>query len=249
MVAHAQSQLTLNEISIKTAQREFDRLSQLAPSHAIAQQQLEQASDTIATARAQYTAQLTAIQTARAQLAQADYNEELTTIRAPMDGKINRRYANPGSGASTLNETSMFDLEPAIPHVVRAEITESAVPDVSVGQAAEISFEADPSKVATGRVLRIAATFGARKNKSDVGNEASDERVVEAIVLRGILTLRACRNIGPRYDDSCLTTSRQISIQEIHSRNFTGFLTWVIFRERVGASGGASMRSVNFYHW
>jgi HlyD family secretion protein len=181
-LAQSQSQLTLNEISLKTAQREFDRLSRLAPSHAIPQQQLDQAGDAIATARAQFDAQLTAIQTARAQLAQAEYNEELTNIRAPMDGKIIRRYANPGSGASTLNVTSMFDLEPAIPHIVRAEITESAVPDVSVGQAAEISSEADPAKVSAGRVLRIAATFGARKNKSDLGNEASDERVVEVVV-------------------------------------------------------------------
>jgi hypothetical protein len=33
-----------------------------------------------------------------------------------------------------------------------------------------------------GRVIRIAATFGARKLKSDAANEASDERVVEVVV-------------------------------------------------------------------
>ena len=69
----------------------------------------------------------------RAQLAQAQYKEELTKIRMPMDGKIIRRYANPRAGASTLNVSIMFDLEPVLPHIVRAEIVESAMPDVGRG--------------------------------------------------------------------------------------------------------------------
>jgi hypothetical protein len=69
-----------------------------------------------------------------------------------------------------------------LPHIIRAEIVESAVPDVHVGQEAQIVPEADPSRVSTGHVIRIAATFGARKLKSDAANEASDERVVEVVV-------------------------------------------------------------------
>jgi HlyD family secretion protein len=85
-------------------------------------------------------------------------------------------------GASTLNVSNMFDLEPSIPHIVRSEIVESAIPSVTVGQEVEIIPEADPSKMYVGKVIRIAATFGARKLKSDGGNEASDERVVEVVV-------------------------------------------------------------------
>jgi HlyD family secretion protein len=151
-------------------------------SNLVAQQQLDQARDAIALAQAQLGALRAAVLTAQAQLAQAEYNKDLTIIRAPMDGKIIRRYANPGAGASTLNVSNMFDLEPAIPHIVRAEIVESAIPDVHVGQEAEIIPEADPSKLAVGHVIRIAATFGARKLKSDSANEASDERVVEVVV-------------------------------------------------------------------
>jgi multidrug resistance efflux pump len=99
-----------------------------------------------------------------------------------MDGKIIRRYANPGAGASTLNVSVMFDLAAAAPHIIRAEIVESAIPDVHVGQEAQIVPESDPSKLAVGHVIRIAATFGARKLKSDAANEASDERVVEVVV-------------------------------------------------------------------
>jgi multidrug resistance efflux pump len=169
-------------VNLKTAQREYERLSKLAPSNAVAVQQLDQARDSVATAQAQLGIQQSAIQTARAQLAQAEYNEELTNIRAPMDGKIIRRYANPGAGASTLNVSNMFDLEPDLAHIIRAEIIESALPDVYVGQEAQIIPEIDSSKVFTGHVIRIAATFGSRKLKSDSASEASDERVVEVVI-------------------------------------------------------------------
>jgi RND family efflux transporter MFP subunit len=181
-VAQARSQLIQCQVNLKIAEREFERLKGLASSKLVAQQQLDQAADSVDTAQAQLGVQQAAIATAQAQLAQADYNEDLTIIRAPMDGKIIRRYANPGAGASTLNVSNMFDLEPAIPHIVRAEIVESALPDVKVGQEAEITPEADPSKLAVGHVIRIAATFGARKLKSDKADEASDERVVEVVV-------------------------------------------------------------------
>jgi multidrug resistance efflux pump len=181
-VAQAESALSLAQISVQTTQREQDRLLKIKASGLVTQQQLDQAADSFDTARAQVLVQRAAVQTAKAQLAQAAYNRDLTIIRAPMDGKIIRRYANPGAGASTLNVSVMFDLAPAAAHIVRAEIIESAIPDVHVGQEAQIVPEADPSRLAVGRVIRIAGTFGARKLKSDAANEASDERVVEVVV-------------------------------------------------------------------
>ncbi len=181
-VAQAESQIPLMQVNLHTAQREYERLKGLAPTKLVSQQQLDQASDAVASALAQLGIQQAAVLTARAQLAQAEYSEDLTIIRAPMDGKIIRRYANPGAGASTLQVSDMFDLEPATRHIVRAEIIESAIPDVHVGQEVEITPETDPDKLAVGSVIRIAATFGARKLKSDSANEASDERVVEVVV-------------------------------------------------------------------
>jgi RND family efflux transporter MFP subunit len=181
-VKQAESQLTLTEVTLRAAEREYQRLEKLTAQNSVSRQQFDQAGDAVATAKAQLGMQQSAIQTARAQLAQAEYNEELTNIRAPMDGKIIRRYANPGAGASTLNVSNMFDLEPALPHIIRAEIIETAMPDVHVGQEAQIVPESDPSKVSVGHVIRIAATFGARKLKSDSAAEASDERVVEVVV-------------------------------------------------------------------
>ena len=184
-VAQAESQLRLIEVDIRTAQREYDRLQRLVDTNFVAAQRLDQARDAIASAQARLASQQAAVQTARARRDQAAYNVELTVIRAPQSGRIVRRYANPGAGASTLNVSTMFDLEPDSPRIARAEIVESDIPNVTTGQAVEITPEGDPSKVYVGAVLRRAAVFGARKLASDDPSQRSDERVVEVVVTAG----------------------------------------------------------------
>jgi len=178
----AQSQIALTQVQLASARREYDRLQRLSASNFVAAQRLDQARDLIAQAEASLGAQRAAVATAQAQLAQARYNQELTVIRAPANGRIARRYANPGAGASTLNVSTMFDLEPASARIIRAEISESALPFVSIGQTVQIATEADPTKVFAGKVLRQAAVFGARKLQSDDPTERTDDRVVEVVV-------------------------------------------------------------------
>ena len=181
-VAQAESQLRLINVEIATAQREYDRLQKLVATNFVAAQRLDQARDAIASAQARLGAQQAAVQTARARRDQAVYNVELTVIRAPQNGRIVRRYANPGAGASTLNVSNMFDLEPDAPRIARAEIVEADIPNITTDQAVEITPEGDPSKVYIGKVLRRAAVFGARKLASDDPSQRSDERVVEVVV-------------------------------------------------------------------
>jgi HlyD family secretion protein len=184
-VAQAESQLAQIRVDIRTAQRERDRLQRLVATNFVAAQRIDQADDQIAVARARLGSQTAAVQTARAQLDQARYNQELTIIRAPTNGRIVRRYANPGAGASTLNVSNMFDLEPDAPRIVRAEVVESDLPNLRDGQAVEITPEGDTSKVYIGAVMRRAAVFGARKLASDDPSQRTDERVVEVVASAG----------------------------------------------------------------
>lgn len=181
-LASARAQLQLFQVQLRTAQREYNRLQNLAASNFVASQRLDAAKDQIASAQANIGAQQAAIGVASAQVAQAQFNQEQTIIRAPADGRIARRQANPGSGASTLNVTAMFDLEPNTQRVVRAEIVEADIPNVAIGQEVEIQPESDPSKTFVGKVLRQAGVFGARKLASDDPSQRSDERVVEVVV-------------------------------------------------------------------
>ena len=178
----AEAQIPVLQVQLSTARRELGRLQGLVAANYVAGQRIDQAQDAVRQAQAGIEAQNAAVGAARAKLNQARYFQELTIIRAPADGRIVRRYANPGAGASTLNVSNMFDLEPKASRIVRAEITESALPFVIIGQNVQLSPEADPSKVVTGRVLRRAAVFGARKLQSDNPTEKSDERVVEVVV-------------------------------------------------------------------
>ena len=108
-------------------------------------------------------------------------NDDLAIFTVERAGRIVRRYANPGSGASTLNVSNMFDLEPKTARIVRAELAESDLPFVTVGQTVLIVPDADPTHPWTGKVVRRSYQFGARKLLSDDPSEKTDERVVEVV--------------------------------------------------------------------
>jgi RND family efflux transporter MFP subunit len=182
LVRQAEAQISLLQVQLSTAQRERARLQGLVATNFVAGQRLDQANDNIRGAEANLAAQRAAIATAQAALAQARYNQELTIIRAPADGRIARRYANPGAGASTLNVSTMFDLEPSTARIIRAEVAEGALSNVAIGQTVQMATESDPTKTYAGKVVRQAGVFGARKLVSDDPTERTDDRVVEVVV-------------------------------------------------------------------
>jgi HlyD family secretion protein len=181
-VRQARAALALLQVQLSAAQREHRRLEGLAPSNFVAAQKLDQTRDAVREAEARIMAQQAVVATTQARYNEARYDQELSIIRAPADGRIVRRYANPGAGASTLNVSNMFDVEPRSGRIVRAEIAEGALPFVAIGQNVQMSPESDPTKVYPGRVLRRAAVFGARKLQSDDPTERTDDRVVEVVV-------------------------------------------------------------------
>lgn len=181
-IRQARAALALLQVQLSAAQREHRRLEGLAPSNFVAAQKLDQTRDAVRESEARIMAQHAVVATAEARFNEARYNQELSIIRAPADGRIVRRYANPGAGASTLNVSNMFDVEPRTGRIVRAEIAEGALPFVAIGQSVQMSPESDPTKVYPGKVLRRAAVFGARKLQSDDPTERTDDRVVEVVV-------------------------------------------------------------------
>ncbi|HXQ11769.1 MAG TPA: biotin/lipoyl-binding protein [Caulobacteraceae bacterium] len=176
------AQIGQTDVQLSTAEREYARVEPLAASKIVSGQQVDQDHDAIETADANLAVERAAVAQAAAKVAEARFALEQTIVRAPADGRIVRRYANPGYGASTLNVTPMFDLEPDAQKIVRAEVAESGVPNVFVGQSVRMSPEDDPSKVYVGRVIRRAYEYGARKLQSDDPAERTDERVVEVVV-------------------------------------------------------------------
>jgi HlyD family secretion protein len=181
-VEQAKAQVANLDIQLAAGKRELARMQALLAQNFIPAQKVDEAADRVRSAEAALVSQRAAIATAQASAAQADYNLELTVIRSPSDGRIIRRYANPGSGASTLNVSNMFDLEPKAPRIVRTEIPEASLGSVAIGQTVEIVPEFAQDKSYPGKVIRRAGVFGARKLQSDDPSERTDDRVVEVVV-------------------------------------------------------------------
>ena len=181
-LAQARAATALTDAQLTAAQREVARLKPLVAARFVSGQSVDQAQDQVRNADATLEAEHAAVGVAETQLAQAKFALEQTFIRAPIDGRIVRRYANPGVGASTLNVTAMFDLEPVGRRIVRAEVSEAEQPFVAVGQKVQLAAEADQSKSYPGQVLRIAPVFGQRKLQSDDPSQKTDDRVVEVVV-------------------------------------------------------------------
>lgn len=179
-LTQARAQLGATQVQIAAAARELARLESL--SDVVSRQQVDQAKDALASAHATLASEQAAVAVQAAALGEARYRLEQTVVRAPVDGVIVRRYANPGIGASTLNVTPMFDLEPAGQRIVRAEVPEAELPAIRPGQNVSLSTETDQAHGFRGKVLREAALFGARKLQSDDPTERTDERVVEVVV-------------------------------------------------------------------
>ncbi len=178
----SEAQLPILEVQLDAAVREEKRLERLIAENATSQQIYQQAQDNTRQLRAQLVAQKSSIALVRAQLAEANYQVELYVIRAPADGTIVRRYANPGSGASTFSVTAMFQLQPDSLRIVRAEVEERSITLVKAGQKVEIVPESDQQKSYSGQVIRIAGVMGSRKLASDDPSQRADERVVEVVV-------------------------------------------------------------------
>lgn len=181
-LAQAQANLASAHVKIAAAQREYDRLVPLSEKRFVATQRLDAAEDQLRATRADVSAHQAAVATAAARLRQALNTLELTNVRAPSSGIIVRRFANPGAGASTLNVSVMFQLQPDAPRIVRAQIDEATIAQVKVGQAVEIVSETDSARVHRGQVLRLGSVFGARTLQSDDPYDRTDERVVEVVV-------------------------------------------------------------------
>jgi HlyD family secretion protein len=178
----AQAQVEANRTAVAAAQRNVTRMEQLSAQDFVSPQAVENARDAVRTAQSQLDVQLATVASARAALAQADYVVEQHIVRAPDEGRIVRRYANPGMGASTLNVTPMFQLQPRTARIVRAELEERSLSAVHSGMRVEILPEADQTRSYPGTVVRIAEVFGARRLQSDDPSQQTDERVVEVVV-------------------------------------------------------------------
>lgn len=97
-----------------------------------------------------------AVAQAKAQLDLAQYNLESATLRAPFDGIVSAVNINVGELATSSSANPVVVL--VDPNNLRLDVSvdETDVANVEVGQDANVTFDALPGKVFTGKVVAIA---------------------------------------------------------------------------------------------
>jgi HlyD family secretion protein len=120
---------------------------------------------------------------ARAQLAQAQDNYDNTFVHSPVDGAVVKRYMNPGE---SISYESLYQPIVSVSDTtrlrVRAEIDETDIGKIQIGQHASIRCDAFRGQTFAGHVVRISGGLGPKKIQTDNPTEKIDMDVLESFV-------------------------------------------------------------------
>jgi HlyD family secretion protein len=160
-LSQAQAQASQQEASLLRAQRDHERLRALAArdSVLVSPQQLQDAQTNVEVARSTLDAARHGVEQASASVEEAADRLSKTVFRAPIDGKVTRLQVeegetviigtmnNPGSLILTISDLGVVE--------VVVQVDETDVPELALGDSAEVKIDAFPDRTFTGRVTEI----------------------------------------------------------------------------------------------
>jgi membrane fusion protein (multidrug efflux system) len=120
--------------------REFERIEKMHEQNIISDREFSDA-------KYQY-------ELAENQLSAAELKYEYTSIRAPFDGIVTKRFIERGQTVSP--GTPLFEIADTDPLLVRMYLPEAEVRDIAVGQDVSIRLDSSPDVSYTGTIVRIA---------------------------------------------------------------------------------------------
>jgi ABC exporter DevB family membrane fusion protein len=117
------------------------------------------------------------VQQAQAELGVAQAARGSTAVESTVDGKVTRKLVEPGEAVDIgMPLMVVGDMQKTI---VKAEVDETDVGKLSIGQKAEITADAYPGRIFPGRVYEIGQAVGKRKVKPDDPAKIQDMKVLE----------------------------------------------------------------------
>jgi HlyD family secretion protein len=160
-LSQAQAQASQQEATLLRAQRDYERIRALAArdSVLVSPQQLQDAETNVEVARATVEAARHGVEQARAAVEEAADRLSKTVLRAPIDGKITRLQVeegetviigtmnNPGSLILTISDLGVVE--------VVVQVDETDVPELAIGDSADVKIDAFPGETFLGRVTEI----------------------------------------------------------------------------------------------
>lgn len=178
-LAQARALEAQQRANLLRAQRDLDRLLALRArdSLLVSRQQIDDARTAVDVAEAQLESAQHGVSQSEAALEEAEDRLSKTIIRAPMDGKVTRLNVeegetviigtmnNPGSLILTISDLSVVE--------VVVQVDETDVPEVSLGDSAEVRIDAFPDRTFTGRVTEIGNSAIRPPSQQAAGQQAA----------------------------------------------------------------------------
>lgn len=122
------------------------------------------------------------IASAKAQIREAEAALEKTYIRSPLNGVVLRRYLKTGESVSSNGNTPIVSLGDTARLRVRADIDETDVARVRIGQPAYVLADAYGKQRFTGRITRIGQALGRKNVRTDEPTERIDTKILETLI-------------------------------------------------------------------
>lgn len=155
----AESNLAVNDVALKRAQQEMERLNILFKKGLATQSEIDNAQNNIDQALANLNSIEAQINQQRTGLSRIRYDISKTTIYSPMDGTVTQlnnelgekvlgTISNQGSQIMTISDLSKMECQ--------VEVGETDVSTINIGDTAKIEIDAFPDKVFMGYVYEIA---------------------------------------------------------------------------------------------
>lgn len=206
-LAQAQAHEQEFAAQLPQAQLHARRLSAAAAAGAASGESRDDARATLTQLRAEAAVAQAASAAARQHLAAARLELEARSVHAPVAGRILRRAVQAGD-AVNAQSTELFQLLPARPRIIRAELDEAFVDRIHPGMVAEVLSNADSAQTYTAHVLRVGEAYGASRGTDDPADR-SDVRSVPCVLT--LEDANAKLRIGQRVLVRFLPGSRQDS--------------------------------------
>ncbi|MBI4910922.1 MAG: HlyD family secretion protein [Acidobacteria bacterium] len=119
---------------------------------------------------------------ARAHIQEVEAALEKTVIRSPINGVVLRRYLKTGESVSTNANTPIVSLGDTSRLRVRADIDETDVARIRVGQPAYVMADAYGKQRFAGHVSRIGQALGRKNVRTDEPTERIDTKILETLI-------------------------------------------------------------------
>jgi ABC exporter DevB family membrane fusion protein len=119
---------------------------------------------------------------AEAQLSEATARLQSSFVRAPIAGTVLRVHRKAGEAVSDVRETPILTMGDTSTLRIRAEVDETDVAKVRVGQRAYVQADAFGTQRFYGKVVEVGPGLGSKRIRSDVAGERLDVKILETLI-------------------------------------------------------------------